>query len=168
MRRGALLMWLAVATYMTVEVVSFQRTYPDAESRQRLLELSTSTAVRMLQGRPGAIDTAGGFSVWDSGWMLTLIVACWAILTTTRLTRGEEDSGRIELLLSRPVNAPRVLAANFAGMGVALAGLAVSAAAPLVVFGQSFAGALLWGLGLALFAAVIALWRIVPPRRMTT
>jgi ABC-2 type transport system permease protein len=155
-RRGALLMWLTVAAYMTVEVISFRSAYPDAESRQKLLDLSSSTAVRMLQGTPGAIDTAGGFSVWDSGWMITLIVSCWAILTVTRLTRGEEDSGRIELLLSRPVDARRVLAANFAGMGVALAGIAISAAAPLVVFGQPGAGALLWGVGLALFGTVMA------------
>ena len=70
MRRGAVLVWLTVALYMTVEVFAFRNAYPDAASREKLLELSTSTAVRMLQGVPGAVDTAGGFAVWDGGWML--------------------------------------------------------------------------------------------------
>src|SRR5689334_23097266 len=74
LRRGALLVWLTIAAYLVVEVVSFRSAYPDAASRAKLLELSRSTAVRMLQGVPGAIDTAGGFAVWDGGWMITLIV----------------------------------------------------------------------------------------------
>ena len=50
MRRGAVLMWITVAIYMTVEVLVFRGAYPDAASRQKLLDLSTSNAVRMLQG----------------------------------------------------------------------------------------------------------------------
>ena len=70
MRRGAALMWLTAAAYMAIEVLVFRSAYPDEASRQKLLELSTSTVVRMMQGVPGAVDTAGGFAVWDGGWML--------------------------------------------------------------------------------------------------
>jgi ABC-2 type transport system permease protein len=116
-RRGAMFMWLTLAAYMTVEVLSFRSAYPDVASRQKLLELSDSTAVRMLQAVPGAADTAGGFAVWDGGWMVLVIVAVWVVLTITRLTRGEEDTGRAELVLSRPVTPSLAAGCDAAGGG---------------------------------------------------
>jgi len=73
-------MCLTTVLYMTVEVLAYRSSYPDAASRQKLVELSSSTAVRMMQGLPSSVDTAGGFAVWDSGWMLSMILACWVIL----------------------------------------------------------------------------------------
>ena len=155
---------------MTVEVLVFRNTYPDAASRQKLLELSTSTMVRMMQGVPGAVDTAGGFAVWDGGWMITLIVSTWTLLTITRLTRGEEDNGRVELVLSRPLTSRQALAANLSTMALALLGLGAAAALPFVLLGQPAAGAALWGAGIAAFGAVMTalgalVAQIVEPRR---
>jgi ABC-2 type transport system permease protein len=170
LRRGAVLMWLTVAIYMAVEVLVFRGAYPDQASRQKLLELSTSTAVRMMQGAPGAVDTAGGFAVWDGGWMLMLIVGSWALLTVARLTRGEEDSGRAELVLSRPVTGRRVLAANLSTMAVASIGIGLAAAFPFIVLGEPAGSALLWGAGLGAFSAVATSLgaltaQVVEPRR---
>ena len=170
MRRGAALMWLTATAYMAIEVLVFRSAYPDEASRQKLLELSTSTAVRVMQGVPGAVDTAGGFAVWDGGWMLMIIVACWALLTSTRLTRGEEDAGRAELVLSRPLTAPQAVRAHLASMGAAAAGVGVAAALPFIVLGEPAAAAALWGLGLAALCAVAAalgtlVAQVVEPRR---
>ncbi len=154
MRRGAMLSWLTVAIYMSVEVLAFRSAYPDTASRQRLIELSASTSVRMLEGVPGAVDTAGGFAVWDGGWMLMMIVAAWALLTVARLTRGEEDSGRAELVLSRPMTGRQALAANLSAMALAMTGLALAGAVPFIVLGEPVAGALVWGAGLGAFGAV--------------
>jgi ABC-2 type transport system permease protein len=165
-----MLMWLATAVYMGTEVLTFRSAYPDEASRQKLLELSSSTAVRILEGVPGAIDTAGGFAIWDGGWMLGIIVACWALLTATRLTRGEEDSGRAELVLSRPLTPQQALVASLTAMGLGLLGLSASAALPFIVLGEPVAGAVLWGLGLGLLGAVFAALgtlcaQLVEPRR---
>jgi ABC-2 type transport system permease protein len=170
LRRGALLMWLSVAAYMTVEILSYRSAYPDAASRAKLVQLSDATAVRMMQGVPRAIDTAAGFAVWDGGWMLSLILACWAVLTATRLTRGEEDSGRAELLLSRPITPAAALRASYAALGIALVGVGGAAALPFVLLGEPVAGAVLWGAGLAAFGAVMAALgavcaQVVEPRR---
>ena len=169
-RRGCALMWLSLAAYMVVEVASFRSAYPDAASRQKLLELSESTAVRMLHGVPGNADTAGGFAVWDGGWMVLLIVAVWSVLTVTRLTRGEEDSGRAELVLSRPVTTSQSLLATLSATAVGVTGMAVAAALPLVLLGESPAGAAVWGAGVAGFGAVVvtagaAVAQVVEPRR---
>jgi ABC-2 type transport system permease protein len=163
-------MWLAVATYMTVEVLVFRSAYPDQASRQKLLDLSTSAAVRMMQGVPGNVDTAGGFAVWDGGWMVMVIVGCWALLTATRLTRGEEDSGRTELVLSRPVTARQALVANLAAMAAGAIGLGVAGALPFIMLEEPIGGALLWGAGLGAFSLVAAtvgalVAQVVEPRR---
>ena len=141
-RRGTMLLWLSAAVYMTVEVLVFRNAYPTTASRQRLLELSTSTAVRVMQGIPGPIDTAGGFAVWDGGWMVMLVVACWATLAAVRLTRGEEDAGRAELVLSRPLTARDALAANLLVMAVTAAGVGAFGALPFLVLGEPVAGAI--------------------------
>jgi len=169
-RRGALLMWLAAAAYMATEVLSFRTAYPDQASRQKLLELSSATAVRMLQGVPAGVDTAGGFAVWDGGWMLALIIGCWALLAATRLTRGEEDAGRAELVRCRPVTARQYLLAQLAALGTASAGVGVAAGLPFVVLGESVTGALVWACGLAALAAVAAgvgvlVAQLLEPRR---
>ncbi len=170
MRRGAALMWLTAGAYMAIEVLVFRSAYPDEASRQKLLDLSTSTAVRMMQGVPGAVDTAGGFAVWDGGWMLMIIAACWALLTATRLTRGEEDAGRAELVLARPLTARRMLGAHLATMSAAAAGVGVAAALPFVVLGEPADGAVLWGVGLGALCAMAAalamvVAQVVEPRR---
>jgi ABC-2 type transport system permease protein len=169
-RRGAALMWLTAAAYMAIEVLVFRSAYPDAASRQKLLDLSSSTVVRMMQGAPGAVNTAGGFAVWDGGWMLMIIVACWSLLTATRLIRGEEDSGRAELVLCRPLTASQALVAHLVAMITAAAGVGLAAALPFVVLGEPVAGAALWGLGLGALCAVSAalgalLAQLVEPRR---
>ena len=169
-RRGVVLMWLTLATYMAVEVLTFRSAYPDAASRQKLIELSDSTAVRMLQGVPGAADTAGGFAVWDGGWMVLVIVAAWSVLTVTRLTRGEEDSGRAELVLSRPVTTAQALAAHLSATTVGLAGMGAATALTFAALGEPLGAAVLWGAGLCAFGAVVTavgavVAQVVEPRR---
>ncbi|MFL6069895.1 MAG: hypothetical protein ACJ72Y_01255, partial [Actinomycetes bacterium] len=69
-RRGTFLLVLALATYVVVEVVSYVQTYPDQAARERLTVFGDQPAVRMLQGIPHAVDTIGGFVVWDGGWFM--------------------------------------------------------------------------------------------------
>ena len=169
-RRRILFLWLGLAGYVAMEVLSFRAAYPDEASRRHLVQLSASSAVRMFQGVPGDIERGGAFAVWDGGWMISLIVACWALLTVTRLTRGEEDSGRAELVLCRPAGARQVLAAHLTSLTVALAGTALAVAATFVVVGEPVAGAALFGSGVAAFGAVmVALGglcaQLVEPRR---
>jgi ABC-2 type transport system permease protein len=126
-----------------------------------------------MQGIPGRIDTAGGFAVWDGGWMVMLVVACWATLAAVRLTRGEEDAGRAELVLSRPLTARDALAANLLVMAVTAAGVGAFGALPFLVLGEPVAGAIAWAVGLALFTVVAATMgtfvaQIFAPRRRAT
>jgi ABC-2 type transport system permease protein len=155
-RRSSLLMMLAAAAYMGTEILSYRAAYPNEASRDQIARLSDSLAVRALQGVPEALNTAAGFSVWDAGWLLSLIVGTWALMTATRLMRGEEDSLRAELVLCRPVSARRVATAQLAVLGLALLGIGLATALSFIALGEPVEGALLFGLGLGSFGAVFA------------
>lgn len=155
-RRGALLAALATSGYLVIEVVSYQTTYPDAESRATVASFQDSPAVRMLQGIPHAVDTTGGFVAWDAGWMLGLGLAVWMLLATTRLLRGEEDAGRTELVLAAPVRATRAVTAQLLVLAAAvgLAGAAVTAT--MVAAGTGILSSTLFGLGMGGLAGTMA------------
>ena len=65
-----------------------------------LVALARNPAIRTLFGEPVALDDPGGFTVWRTGAVLTVLLAVWSSLAATRITRGEEDTGRWHLLLS--------------------------------------------------------------------
>lgn len=155
-RRGVLLLALGIAAYVLVEAISYVQTYPDEASRLRLAAFGDQPAVRMLQGIPHAVETVGGFVVWDGGWFMQSIVGVWAILITSRLLRGEEDSGRSELVGAGPVPASQV---TNAALLVVLAGCVVTgvaAFASVVVPSDDVVGSLLFAAGLVGFGAVMA------------
>ncbi|WP_106397274.1 ABC transporter permease [Actinocorallia populi] len=155
-RRGVLLLALGLALFALVEAVSYAAAYPDAASRARIGEFQDSPAVRMMQGLPHAVDTVGGFVVWDGGWMMQSIAAIWALLVTGRLLRGEEETERAEFVLTGPVHAGRVLLLQFLVIGCALLLAGAAVAATLSASDAAAGGSVLFGLGIAGFAATFA------------
>jgi len=155
-RRGALILTAAAASYVALEVVSYESSYPDAASRARLADFQDNPSVRMLQGLAHDVDTIGGFVAWDGGWFLETVAGIWALLAVLRLTRGDEETDRSALLLGVPLRATRVLLLQLGT--IAGAGLLVGAACALalVPFGVPVDRAALFGLALAGFTATIA------------
>ncbi|MGZ6827507.1 MAG: hypothetical protein ACXVGH_11995, partial [Mycobacteriales bacterium] len=155
-RRGAAVLAAAGAAYVAVEVVSYEKSYPTAASRARLAAFQDNPAVRMLQGLGRDLDTTGGFVAWDGGWFLETVVAVWALLAVLRITRGDEETDRSALVLLAPLRARRVLVLQL--LTVVAGGLLYAAACTvvLVAYGVPVGGALVFGLGLAGFAASIA------------
>ncbi|GAA1827736.1 ABC transporter permease subunit [Actinomadura chokoriensis] len=155
-RRGVGWLVPVVAFFVAVEVFSYEQTYPDAASRQKLAAMSDDPAVRMLQGIPHAVDTAGGFVAWDAGWMLAAITGVWALLAAGRLLRGEEESGRAELVLAGPIRPSRVVLVQVIVLAGAVLAAGASAAGTLALMGAGGKGSVVFGLGLAGFAATFA------------
>ena len=99
-RRGTLVV-SAIAGGMTAFVAAqYQDTFSGAVSASSLEALAQNPAVRTLFGPPVALDDPGGFTVWRLGTVLAVLVGIWAALTATRVTRGEEEAGRWDLLLA--------------------------------------------------------------------
>ncbi|URN11218.1 hypothetical protein LUW77_02345 [Streptomyces radiopugnans] len=155
-RRGTLVLALSTALYAVVEVLAYLAAYPDAASRRTIATFQDNPAVRMLQGIPHAVDTPGGFAAWDAGWILAAITGIWAVLTTGRLLRGEEETGRAESVLAAPVRAGRALLTHLLVLAAAIAVTGAAIAAALTLSGAAAAGSVLFGLGVAGFAATFA------------
>jgi len=152
-RRGAIVLALMAATWAATEVASYTASYPDTASRVRLASMMDTPAVRMLQGIPTAIGTTGGYVAWDAGWVLCIVLGVWALITTSRLLRGEEETDRIGLVLAAPFRAHRVLLVQVLVLvgGCALFGAALTLA--MVLLGTPLAGAVLFGAATAGFGA---------------
>src|SRR5205809_741672 len=126
------------------------------EAREQLASLAANFA---WNADVVAVTTIGGYATWKIGVFIFLI-AIWPLLAGSRMLRGEEDRGSLDVLLSLPRPRMRVAAEKLAAMWTAL--LAMGLLIGLVVFagGRKFGGefglgdALLFGLNLALVCAV--------------
>ena len=155
LRRSTVVAWLATAAYLVAEVYGFERTYPDTASRQQLAAFADSPAVRMLQGVPRAVDTTGGYVVWDGGWVLALGLAIWALLAVTRLLRAEEESGRAELVLAAPIRSTTAVATQLLMLAASIGSVGAVVAVTMASLGTGTRSSLLLGLGLAGLAATV-------------
>jgi ABC-2 type transport system permease protein len=148
-RRGFLLV-LAVAAGMTALVAGqYQSTVAGVLDGPAVQALVSNAAIRVLFGPPVALDDPGGFTVWRTGTPVTVLVAVWALLTATRLTRGEEQAGRWDLVLAGRTSPPAILTRVLLVLAaeVLIVGAAVGAA--LVLTGTDPSGSVLHAAGVA-------------------
>ncbi|MGY1726683.1 hypothetical protein ACI79J_06895 [Geodermatophilus sp. SYSU D01062] len=144
-RRGTLVVALLCGGLPAFVAQQYESTLSGAVGLDSLAALADNPAIRTLFGPPLALDDAGGFTVWRTGTVALVLAGVWAALAGTRLTRGEEEAGRADLLL-----AGRIRLATLArtALGVLLgAGAVVGAAvvAGMLLAGTAPAGAVLFG-----------------------
>ncbi|MGY1707417.1 hypothetical protein ACI79C_22880 [Geodermatophilus sp. SYSU D00697] len=161
-RRGTVVV-AAVCGGMVGLVAVQYRGLDGALGTESLTALAENPAIRTLFGPPVGLDTAGGFTVWRTGTVLALLVGIWGALTATRLTRGDEEAGRWDLLLAGRLRLTtlvvRVLAVLLAASAVVGAaaglGLLLAGAGPLgsSLFGAGLAGTGMVGAALGVLAA---------------
>lgn len=168
-RRGALIV-VGLATGMTALVAAtYAQVMADPAAAGSLQALAGNPAIRTLFGAPIGLDTAGGFTVWRVGTVIAVLLGSWSILVTTRITRGEEDAGRWDLLLASRLPGPAVLLRHLAPVMVVAVATGTTITAVLLLAGTTPAGAVLHGAGTGLlgmfFAAVAALAAQVFPAR---
>jgi ABC-2 type transport system permease protein len=131
-------------------VVQYRSTFDATFSMASLQALAASPAVRVLFGPPVALDQPGGFAVWRTGTVVAVLVAVWALLVTTRVSRGEEDAGRWDLLLAGRLSLPALLARLVAVLVGAALLVGVGLGAAMLLAGTQAAGALIYGAGVGL------------------
>lgn len=108
-RRGTLIV-AAVSTGMsTLVAAQYQSTFSGELDQGALRALAQNPAIRVLFGTPVALDDPGGFTVWRTGTPVLVLAGVWIMLTAIRITRGEEEAGRWNLLLSGPIRAVDVV-----------------------------------------------------------
>src|SRR5438874_7190386 len=126
--------------------------------RERLVGLAATFA---WNADVVAVDTIGGYATFKIGIFIFLI-AVWPLLAASRMLRGEEDRGSLDLLLSLP--RPRLVVAleKLAAMWTAL--LAMGLLIGLLTFagGQKFGGGFSLGDGLLFFIVLDMVHRVIP------
>ncbi len=107
-----------------------------------------------------AVDTIGGYATFKIGIFIFLI-AVWPLLAASRMLRGEEDRGSLDVLLSLPRNRVRLALEKLAAIWTALLAMGLLIGLLAFVGGAKFGAdfglgdALLFGLNLALLCALI-------------
>ena len=119
--RGATAWGVVFGGTAAASAVSYVASFPTLASRQELAATTSSASgLGALLGPIAAVDTVGGYTAYKCFVFLTTIGALWAILATTRLLRGEEDSGRWQLVLAGDTRPAGATAATLAGLGAAV------------------------------------------------
>ncbi len=97
-RRGALLVIAIAAVMSALVAATYRSVMADSATAGALDALAANPAIRTLFGEPQALGDPGGFTVWRTGTVVAVLLGAWSVLATTRITRGEEDAGRWDLL----------------------------------------------------------------------
>ncbi|WP_299518164.1 hypothetical protein [uncultured Serinicoccus sp.] len=106
-------------------------------------------ALAVINGRVAGLDTLGGVLANEFGFVLSFAVPVMAIALTTRHTRREEETGRLELLLAARIGRDAPLAAAVLLISTAMVVTGAGVGAAMVPFGTDPAGALRYGLAVA-------------------
>lgn len=130
--RVRILVWiLAIFLLVYVGAASTKgvfKTQADLDEAARVSQ--DSPAAIAFNGPAQALDTMGGQIAFQIGASTLAVVGLMTLLLTSRWTRGEEESGRLELVRSMPVgrHAPMVAAlAVVGGVDVVLGALVTAA-----------------------------------------
>lgn len=103
-RRGALILGILTGFMIIVQGLGYVATYPDQASRAQFSRtLGSAPALGVLYGESKNTGSPEGYIVYRTVPFLGTIAAVWALLTTTRLLRGQEEDGRWEVLTSTRV-----------------------------------------------------------------
>jgi ABC-2 type transport system permease protein len=136
---------------------SFETLYATPASRQQFADgIGKDPALAVLYGRPFDLTTIGGLTTWRMAVFGAVLLAVMSIVTVTRHTRAEEESGRFELVGAGAVgrHAPLIAVLRVV-LGTQLA-LGAVIGLVLVVLGQPADGSFLLGLSPAVGGWVFA------------
>jgi len=148
------LAWGAVYGIMVASAaLSYVSIYPHQAQRDQLeLLFGSNHAASALFGPGNQLQTVAGFTVYKVSMTLMILGAIWGILLSTRLLRGEEDAGRMELLVAGQTTRPRATAQVLVALGLAVSALWAVTALVTVVTGRS--SSVVFRVGPSLFFAV--------------
>jgi ABC-2 type transport system permease protein len=151
--RIRLLAWVAGLVLLVIfTAVSTKSLYPTQHDLDVIAAVSRDNpAALAFNGPDQALDTMGGQIVFQTGAFTLALVGLMAVLLVGRATRGEEDSGRLELVRSMPVGRHAPLAAGLLVVVLAMVVLGLLTTLSMLAVDLPTAGGLVFG---ASFTAV--------------
>jgi ABC-2 type transport system permease protein len=146
--RVPILGWgLGVGALAPLIFVAIPTLLSDRAARAGVLALANNPAVRLF-AEPVDVLSPGGYATWRLSLILPLL-SIWALLTVSRMLRGGEETGSLDLLLSAPRSRLRVAIEILAAIAAALLTIGV------LISLMAFAGAKVKNVDLGLEAAFL-------------
>ena len=146
--KGLLGWTLGLIATMAMTAVSIKALYDTPEKLQGYAESITGGALLVINGKVAGIGTLGGVFANEFGFILSFGLPIMAIALTSRATRKDEESGRMELLLASSIgrHAPLLAAVMVATAALVVTGLGCAVA--MAAAGADVIGSLLYGAGI--------------------
>ena len=151
-RSGAL--WGCVfGIVIASSAISYTKLYKTPAERLALAHAyGANKATSALFGPARDLQTVAGFTAFKVSMTLMLMGAVWGLLTSTRLLRGEEDSGRWAILLTGQTTRRGAATQALGGLGAGVVTLWALAAVLTVLVGRGPSVGI--GAGAALYFAL--------------
>jgi ABC-2 type transport system permease protein len=131
--RGTIILGVLTGAMVLLQGTAYVAAYPDFKAQQQFAEtLMANPALGILYGDPAYTITARGYIVYRCLAFVMLVGSIWGLLVATRLFRGQEEDGRLEMLLSGQTTSGRAAARTMVGFVMAWA-VAFALCASLVV-----------------------------------
>jgi ABC-2 type transport system permease protein len=93
----------AVVAY--IQPVGYRGTYKTLAARIAFARsFANNKAIRLFYGEPHDLLTVSGYTAWRVGGTLAIVAAAWGVLAAVKALRGEEDTGRAEVVLAGAVS----------------------------------------------------------------
>jgi ABC-2 type transport system permease protein len=165
--RIRIVVWVSsIALLVLLSVVGVKSLFPTQASIDQAAAASQHNAAAIAFNGPAqGLDTLGGEIAFQLGAFGMVVVALMSIFMIGRLTRGDEEAGRLELVRSLPVGirapglaALLVVVAMNVAVGVLSSISLLGGGLPItgsLVLGASFAGLGMFFAGVALVAAQV-------------
>ncbi len=145
---------LGIVAGMVVTVTALRGTYGTPEEIAAYARtVGTGPAIRMLNGNVAGIDSFGGIVANEFGFIASFALPVMGIALVCRLTRREEEAGRLELLLASPISRHAPLTGAL--VITVAAALATAAGCAVVMIAEGVAGRSAVAYALAIAALVI-------------
>lgn len=145
---------LALGAIVPATAAAYETLVGDLAGGGALDLMAANPTMRAMLGPPTDLTTPGGFTVWRVGTFVAVAAGAMAVLGVVRVTRADEQEGRIELLRSGQVgrHAPLTAAVLVALLACTALGLLVTVS--MVAVGEPVVGSAAFGLGVLLVAAL--------------
>jgi ABC-2 type transport system permease protein len=156
--RLRILVWaVAIVLLVASTVASVKGLFPNQAELDKAARLSADNAAAIVfNGPPQALATVGGQVAFQTGTWGLIMMGLMSMFLLGRWTRGEEEAGRSELLLSLPIGAHALTAA--AMITIAAMNVLVGACVALTLVGLDLpaTGSVVFGLSFTLFGLLLA------------
>jgi ABC-2 type transport system permease protein len=156
--RVRMLVWvLSIVLTVVATVASIKGLYPTQADLDRAAAASHDNAAAIIFNGPAqGLDTVGGEVAFNTGTFGLILMGLMSMFLLGRLTRGEEEAGRAELVQALPVGAHAPAAASLLTIGAVNVVTGLLVVVSLIGLGLPASGSVVFGVSFTLFGLFMA------------